>query len=160
MYTRIACAVVLTALFGFMSLPARANSWQNMATFRSGDKTLLVATFTEPQAPAATGGDTVGLIAIKAGGRTLSYSFSKKDLPMLYARWNASEDINTAVFFAAGSVAEIDTKALDVLLFAGGPGVRFSIADPVDGMLVFDLARSDYAEFDSAIHQAGNALTL
>jgi hypothetical protein len=151
MHTRIAGAVVLTALFGLMSLPAHATSWQNMATFRSGDKTLLVDTFTDS--------GTVGLIAIKAGGRIFSYSFVKDDLPMLYARWNASQDIKDTAFFAAGSVAETGTKQLDVLLMAGGPAVRFSIADPVDGMLVFDLARSDYAKFDSAIHEAGNALT-
>jgi hypothetical protein len=147
----------LTALLGFMTLPARAAGLQNIATFHSGSATLLVDTYTD-----TTG--TVGLIDIRAGGRNLSYSFEKAALPALYALWNkaqyATQASDATKFVASGSVAELDTHALDVLLLAGGPAVRFSIADPVDGILVFDLALSDRAGFDTAIHQAGNALTL
>jgi hypothetical protein len=157
MYTRIAGAVVLTALFGFMTLPARAAGLQNIGTYHSGNVTLLVDTYTD-----TTG--TVGLIAIKADGRSLSYSFEKADLPALYALWNKAQNTaqgsDATKFVAAGSVAEPDTHALDVLLLAAGPSVRFSVADPVDGILVFDLALSDRVSFDTAIHQVGNALTL
>ncbi len=154
MFRRIASVVVLTALLAFMTLPARAAGLQNIATFHSGNVTLLVDTYTD-----TTG--TVGLIDIRAGGRNLSYSFEKVALPALYALWNKAQNTaQTSKFVAAGSIAELDTHALDVLLLAGGSSVRFSIADPVDGILVFDMAPSDLAGFDTAIHQAGNALTL
>lgn len=155
MYTRIASAIVLTALLGFMTQPARANGLQGVATFQSGGATLLVETYTD------TSG-TVGLIDIRTSGRNLSYAFEKADLPALYALWNKAQNTasDPAKFVAAGSVAEPDTRARDVLLMAAGPTVRFSIADPVDGILVFDMALSDRAGFDAAIHQAGNALTL
>ena len=157
MYIRIASAVVLTALFGFMTLPAHAAGLQGVARFQSGAATLLVETYTD------TSG-TVGLIDIREGGRNLSYAFEKADLPALYALWNKAQNTAQASdptkFVAAGSVAEPDTHARDVLLLAAGPSIRFSIADPVDGILVFDMALSDRAGFDAAIHQAGNALTL
>ncbi len=154
MFTRIASAVVLTALLGFMALPAHAAGLQNIATFHSGSAILLVDTYSD-----TTG--TVGLIDIREGSRNLSYSFEKAALPALYALWNkALITPQASKFVAAGSIAELDTHALDVLLLAGGSSVRFSIADPVDGILVFDLAPSDRVGFDTAIHQAGNALTL
>jgi hypothetical protein len=147
-------AVFSTALLfvSGTSLPARADGLQLVATLSSASGKLLVADYTQ-------GPSTVGLIAVRVGSQTYSYSFDKSEIPALVALWTKAERTDGDKFVAAGSVAETGTHALDVLLLAGGPSVRFSIADPVDGLFSFDLARGDYAAFDAALHKAADAIT-
>jgi len=149
---RIAGAIVSIALVGLMSAPAVAEgTLQNIATFESGSVELLVDTYTQ-------GTEIIGLIGIKSNGVTRSYAFARSELPALYALAGKAERLSGEKYVAVGSVAEKGTDALDVLLMAGGPTVRISIADAVDGMLTFDLAPADSAGFDAALHKAGSAL--
>lgn len=149
----LAASLAIVAFAGLASAPARADGLQYYATFSSDTEKLVVVDYT-------TGATTIGLIGIKLStGASFSYSFDRDELPALVTLWNEAENMSGTAYGAAGSVAEPDTKARDVLLLAGGPSVRFSIADPVNGLVTFDLSRGDYATFDAALHKAGDALS-
>jgi hypothetical protein len=148
---RISSFVAAAALVGLTMAPAQADGLQQVATFKSGTSQLILDTYTE-------GATVVGLIGIKTA-KTESYSFGKSEFVTLLALWTKAQSLSGAAYTAAGSVAETSTKALDVLLLAGGPTMRFSIADPIRGVQLFDLAPADYAAFDAAFHKMGDVLT-
>jgi len=149
---RISSFVVTAFLVGLTIAPARADGLQRVATFQSGTSQLILDTYTE-------GTTTVGLIGIKSAGHTESYSFNKSEFVGLIALWNKAQTLSGVSYVAAGSVAETGTKALDVLLLAGGPTMRLSIADSIVGLKLFDLAPADYTAFDTGLHKVGDALT-
>jgi hypothetical protein len=153
MRNRFAAIVfALLAVIGLTRLPAFADGLAMVATFPSATSKLSVANYT-------SGSTTVGLIGITVSSQTYSYSYDKNDLTALMALWNKAQQMDPSKYVAAGSVAETGTEALDVLLLAGGPGVRLSIADPINGLVTFELARTDYAAFDAALRKAADALS-
>ena len=148
----LAASFAIVAFAGLASAPALADGLQYYATFTSASEKLVVVDYT-------TGTTTIGLVGIKLSTGAYSYSFDRNDLPALVALWNKAKTMDGTALVAAGSVAETGTKALDVLLLAGGPSARFSIADPVNGLVTFDLSRSDYPTFDAALRKAADALS-
>ncbi len=154
MYKRLlVTAVAIIATATLPSLPARAaDGLHVVSSFSSSNAKLVVADY-------AVGAEVIGIIGITTPSQTFTYSFVKSDLNTLLGLWEKARHADAQKYVASGSMAETETHALDVLLLAGGPTVRISIADPVDGLGSFDLSRGDYSAFDSALNKAAAAVT-
>jgi len=154
MYKRLfATVVTIVTVLTLSSSPVRAaDGLHVVSSFSSSNAKLVVANYTD-------GSEVIGLIAVTTPSQTFTYSFAKSDLNTLLGLWEKARHASAQKYVASGSMAETDTHALDVLLLAGGPTVRISIADPVDGLGSFDLSRNDYSAFDSALNKAAAAVT-
>ncbi len=154
MYKRIfATVVTIIAVLTLSSSPVRAaDGLHVVSSFSSSNAKLVVANYTD-------GSEVIGIIGVTTPSQTFTYSFVKSDLNTLLGLWEKARHVSAQKYVASGSMAETETHALDVLLLAGGPTVRVSIADPVDGLGSFDLSRSDYSAFDAALNKAAAAVT-
>jgi hypothetical protein len=146
-------ATVLLAAFCATGAQA-AGTLTPVQAFTNGGSTLTVYTYTD-------GSSTIALLGVtNSAGVKFSFAIDKANLAGTVAGWEKARALPAASAAAAATVAENGTAAQDVLLLAGGPGVRFSIADPVSGIDVFTLPPAQYAAFDAALTLATNKITV
>ena len=141
-----AAAFVLVCL----AMPARAGDLNTLGTYNNKGVETRLLTYTE-------NGVVVGLIGMEQNGLRISYAFSRGDWPAFEKVWRTAVETTGSEFKAAGSVPETGTKAKCVIAVAGGPAVRLSILDPVDGAIQFDIP--DVQDFDAKLRQVAAATT-
>lgn len=133
-----------------LAMPARAGDLKTFGTYDNKGVETRLLTYTEGDA-------VVGLIGMEQNGLRISYAFSRADWPEFEKVWRTAMETTGSDYKAAGSVAESGTKAKCVIAVAGGPTVRLSILDPVDGAIQFDIP--DVQDFDTKLRQVAAATT-
>lgn len=157
-FTRsIAAAAATVLLTALCATGARAEGTLTpVKAFTSAGATLTVYTYTD-----ADGASTLALLGVSnSAGVKFSFAIDKGNVASVLGGWGKARALTSTTATAAATIAEDGTSAMDVLLLAGGPGVRFSIADPVNGIAVFTLAPSDYEAFGAALAAATSKITI
>jgi hypothetical protein len=135
---------VLALVFLLYSSPARAAGQLDVVgKFFANGVEFDIATYTE-------GADKVAVVGI---ARHISVAFDSVEWGTFVSLWQraARQESNSWQFI--GSFKETGTKDMDLLVVTAGPGVQFTIMDPMKGTLSFVLAKSDFDRFEASVRQ-------
>jgi hypothetical protein len=143
MIARVLALTVALILAGGGSPSGAAGQLDAIATVQGGGASLTVNTYTD-------NGQVVGLLGIAGEGKRISFAFRHDEWASLIALWKRVAAAPAGDWKMIGSMAEIGTTNPSFLIMYAGPTISIVIAEPTKS-LVFALARSDAATFETAL---------
>jgi hypothetical protein len=141
---RLRLLSLITLLFLLYSSPAQAAGQLDVVgKFFANGVEFDIATYTE-------GADKVAVVGI---ARHISVAFDSQEWGAFVNLWQKAARFDSNSWQLIGSFKETGTKDMDLLVVTAGPGVQFTIMDPLKGTLSFVLAKSDFDRFDASVRQ-------
>lgn len=135
-----------------IAVPACAGDLSQVAHYMRKGVSAEINTYSNKDA-------VVAVLAFKTKSYTLTFAFDRNDWREMESAWHSAVREKGNKYVSEGSFVEPNTTEKSVLLIAGGPTVRLTIASPINGVIVFDIPRAILADFDAKLRQAASATT-